>query len=366
MSIRLGIGVDVLRGALSAIAAFMLAFKTRVLADSGTFEAESYLLTQNIDNINAASFVYIPSSYKVSKLYSQKPINGSGDLAFARNSLAFRNNASNVFEQMAANIGRISYVGGVPTLLMESARTNLFLNSFAPITQNITVVNGTIYTVSINGGTATLSGAGSGSATTGNNRTFTASGTTLTVTISGSSNWCQVEAGSLSTSIIATLGSSVTRVADTNSVTRTFVQNQTIFKSIYLNAGSLSDGVVYVIGDYRLSATNRITLYRLNNSFLMDVINTTTQFSGGVFTIPTLFQNTIYKIAITCTSTGFKVFVNGVLVFTSAVISMPNLGTATMSIGRMTTGIFHYNGSLGENYIYDYTMTDGAAILLTT
>lgn len=344
------------------IATIIKTFKARVLADGGTYEGEANLLTQKLTDINSASFVFVPSAYKATKLYALK----GTDLTNARSSVAYRNNASNILEQMGSNVGRISYVGGVPTLLVEPARTNLFLNSFSPVTQNITVVNGIVYTVSINGGTATLSGAGSGSATTGSNRTFTAIGTMLIIAITGSPTWCQVEAGSFATLIIATLGSSVTRVADTNSVTRTFTQNQTIFQSIYLNAGSLSDGGVYAIFDARVSSTSRITLYRFNNTIQIDVINTTTQYSGTVFTITSPIKNAVYKIAITFTATVFKVFVNGALVYTSATLSMPNLGSATLSIGCFTTGILQYNGSLGENYIYDYTMSDAEAILRTT
>jgi len=452
MSIRLGIGVDVWRGALSAIAAFMLAFKTRVLADSGTFEAESYLLTQNIDNINAASFVYIPSSFKSGKLYSQKPTDGSGDLTFTRASSAVRNNAVNLLESMATNVGRVDYVNGEPTLLLELARTNIvpysinFANAAwvktfsAAITANATtspdgtnnasmlsvgigafsgiytVITGAsgkysnciyakkgtfnfVYFVDITGTTAiawfNLNTGAVGTVASGYSAKITASingfykcevtrtgsnqvptyyqiGASSADNTNGGSTGniyiyqAQSELGDYSTSPIVTNGASATRVADINSVTRTFTQNQTIFQKLYLNAGSLSDGVAYMIGDYRLSATNRISLYRYNNSFYINVENTTTQFSGSVFTIPTLVKNTIYKIAITCTTTGFKVFVNGVLVYTSAVISMPNLGTATLAIGCGATGLSQYNGSLGENYIFDYTMTDGAAILLTT
>lgn len=115
-----GNGYGFVIGSVSALKALVNAFKARVLADSGTFEGEANLLNQKIADINAASFVYIPSSYKVGIDYSIK----GGDLTHSRSSVAFRNNASNVLEQMAANVGRVSYVGGVPTLLVEPARTN--------------------------------------------------------------------------------------------------------------------------------------------------------------------------------------------------------------------------------------------------
>lgn len=104
-------------------------------------------------------------------------------------------------------------------LLVEEARTNLFLNSNAPATQSITVVNGTVYTVSLHGtGSAALSGAGAGTATNGSPVTFTASSTSLTVTITGSPTYVQVEAGSFATSPIITAGSPITREADSMSL----------------------------------------------------------------------------------------------------------------------------------------------------
>jgi len=100
-------------------------------------------------------------------------------------------------------------------LLVEQARTNLFLNSNAPATQNITVVNGTVYTVSLHGGgTAVVSGAGIGTAADGSPVTFTAAGASLIVTITGSPTYVQVEAGGFATSPIITGGSPITRAAD--------------------------------------------------------------------------------------------------------------------------------------------------------
>lgn len=206
-----------MRKIVSAAAIIINTFKDRVLADSGTFEAESCLNTTVQDLVNkglydSASLIVTPNAVKSGKIYSLK----GTDLTFTRASVANRTNSVGVIESVATGVPRIEHpVGdGCPSILLEPQRTNLFLNSFAPVTQTITVVNGSIYTVSIKGGTATLSGAGTGSATTGSNRTFTASSTSLTVTITGSPEWCQVELGSFATSIITTTGAAVTRIAD--------------------------------------------------------------------------------------------------------------------------------------------------------
>jgi hypothetical protein len=78
-----------------------------------------------------ASLVLIPSGVKTSKVYSQKPTNGTGDLTFSRASTATRTNASGVIESVASNVPRLDYSGGAtcPRLLLEPQRTNLALRS---------------------------------------------------------------------------------------------------------------------------------------------------------------------------------------------------------------------------------------------
>lgn len=109
--------------------------------------------------------------------------------------------------------------GNALGLRIEEARTNLFLNSRSPVTQNITTTAQS-YTLSFVGtGSITLSGTGSGTlnGTGANNQvtlTFTATAGTLTVTCSGSLDFVQVEPGAFATSPIVTAGSTVTRAID--------------------------------------------------------------------------------------------------------------------------------------------------------
>jgi lysophospholipase L1-like esterase len=114
---------------LSAVAIFVAAFRARVLADGGTFEAENYLLTQDMTNTNDAILVYLSSSYKTNKLYCEVPTDGSQDFVFDRTTTATRFNYNNQFELMAANIGRVDYVGQEPTTLFEPAAINIFTPS---------------------------------------------------------------------------------------------------------------------------------------------------------------------------------------------------------------------------------------------
>jgi hypothetical protein len=73
-----------------------------------------------------ASLIMYPSGYKASKIYSQKPTDGSGDLTFTRASSATRVNEQGLIESVAANIPRIDFTGGgCGKLLLEPQRTNL-------------------------------------------------------------------------------------------------------------------------------------------------------------------------------------------------------------------------------------------------
>jgi len=131
--------------------------------------------------------------------------------------------ASNVVtEAQGATIAESSFLGA----LVEPVRTQLYLNSATLVTQNNTVT-AQAYTASFYGtGTVTFSGAYVGSlvGTGANNRvslTFTPSAGTLTSTVSGSCTRAQLEAGSYFSSYVASVGASVTRNADIETIPTT-------------------------------------------------------------------------------------------------------------------------------------------------
>ena len=77
-----------------------------------------------------ASLVVIPSGYKASTIYAQKPLTTDGQLSFTRASTATRVNASGLIEAVASNVPRLDYLGSsCPRLLLEPQRTNLALYS---------------------------------------------------------------------------------------------------------------------------------------------------------------------------------------------------------------------------------------------
>ena len=71
-----------------------------------------------------------PSGYKASKIYSINPVDGSGDLDFARSSTGTRVNDSGIIETIAIDTPRLDYLGGgCGKLLIEPQRTNTVLSN---------------------------------------------------------------------------------------------------------------------------------------------------------------------------------------------------------------------------------------------
>lgn len=108
-------------------------FKTRILADGGTYEAES-ILEDRLQEItpslfDSASLVITPNGVKTSKLYIIKPNDGTGDLSVSRNTSATRIDENGNIVNVLPNVARIDYSNGSPAILVEPQRTNLLLRS---------------------------------------------------------------------------------------------------------------------------------------------------------------------------------------------------------------------------------------------
>jgi hypothetical protein len=75
---------------------------------------------------DSASLLVTPNGYKASKIYSAKPTDGTGDLAFSRASTAMRRNSAGLWEEVANNVPRLQYPigGGCPSWLFEPQATN--------------------------------------------------------------------------------------------------------------------------------------------------------------------------------------------------------------------------------------------------
>ena len=91
-------------------------------------------------------FAMIPSGYKASTLYTPIPINGDGDFALTRSTVATRINKDGLIEEVAANVPRLDYKdSNCPSLLIERASTNLMTDS-----SDFTVWNDILITVDSN------------------------------------------------------------------------------------------------------------------------------------------------------------------------------------------------------------------------
>ena len=72
----------------------------------------------------------IPSAYKLDKVASVLPMDGTGDFSLTRSTTATRVNSSGVIEEMAIDMPRIDhFAGGCPVLLLEVQGTNLMTTS---------------------------------------------------------------------------------------------------------------------------------------------------------------------------------------------------------------------------------------------
>jgi len=83
-------------------------YKAYVLANGGTLELESETLSKlqalGTDDYADASLVLMPSGYKTSVLFSERPMDTDGQIAFSRASTATRVDASGLVEKVRENI----------------------------------------------------------------------------------------------------------------------------------------------------------------------------------------------------------------------------------------------------------------------
>ena len=353
------------------IKAIILAFKTRVIADSGTFEAETnldiQLNTLGSTLFDSASLVIAPNGVKTSKLYAIKPTDGSGDLSVTRATTATRVNESGVIVAVPANVARIDYSTGQPAILVEPQRTNLIFPSDIATTQ-VRAVTAQICTLSFYGsGTVTLSGAFSGSlvGTGANNRvtlSFTPTAGNLTLTVSGTvTNW-QLEAGSNATSLIKTISGSVTRHADA------------INKSGVSSLIGQTEGSIFCEFERTTETAgikHLLTIYGdnwLTNSLWLQTPNNFTSLALSIRINSVVYNRGIggnsgkNKVALVYDTTGCDIFLNGTKLTRLSLPSFPSL---------YNLQLMNYIGGrqYGSGYLFSIwktKLTDQQAIQLTT
>lgn len=326
----------------------LLAFQNRVIADGGEMILNAGEIASLLP-LGDWSWFYVPGGRKAGVSYAQIP-GSAGDLTMTRASVANENARNGTLTEVAANVGRLDFLSGVfQGQPIEPAATNLVFPSATATTQSRTVT-AVAHTLSFFGtGSVTLSGAATGTlnGTGANNRvtlTFTPTAGSLTLTVAGSvTNW-QLEAGTVATSLITTIGASATRQQDV--LTRT-------------SAGSLigqSAGMVYLDLDLRNLgfAKSVISLQDtsyVGNAFRIETVGTnrwrvqiraaTVSVLDETITSPLITAGR-YKIAFAynTASNGVVLAVNGAIISTNTVSTMPT-GVDRIILGtRLISGNF--------------------------
>lgn len=195
------------------------------------------LLPDVIDNFGGISPYHYWDFINNRALYASADVgapSGTPGWSFTRASVGTAETLAGEIVQFASGELRRTDRG----ILLEGARTNLFLNSATGVTQDVTVA-AVAHTLSFRGtGTITLTGTSTEGPLVGtgaNDRvtlTFTPTAGTLTLTVSGSCTNVQLEEGSAASSWIPTAGASVTRAADSLTATAGVSYPLTLFAEI--------------------------------------------------------------------------------------------------------------------------------------
>jgi len=257
-------------------------------------------------------------------------------VTFTRASAGWAYNSAGTLTSYAINTPRFDYdpvTLAAKGLLIEEARTNLFLNSATGVTQSVTVT-AAAHTLSFFGtGTITLTGTSTAGPLVGTgaaNRvtlTFTPTAGALTLTVSGSCTNVQLELGSFASSPIVTVGSTVTRAADVATIT-------TLGPWYSSTAGALvaEYSLLYVKPtglqiaaqlDDATPSTNRIGLFAVGSTGAANVSITTATVAQFSNNHAAAVAGTTTKLAVTYTTNDVISALNGTLSALDTSVTLP-------------------------------------------
>lgn len=256
-------------------------------------------------------------------------VSGATGYSFARASVGtYRNTDGSTTQFSSGQLRR-----GDRGVLIEGARTNLFLNSETGATQGVTVTN-VAHTLSFEGtGTVTLTGTSTAGPLVGTGATdrvsltFTPTAGTLTLTISGTVSRVNLEVGSFGSSWIPTAGTAVTREADVLTCTAGVDYPLTLWaevEPIYVNDNdTLSVGrpiriqtLADVAGD-----NNGYNIFLYRNGFGATVRTTVSQADQRKTASAVVGQ--ISKISSSVATDDFAVSVDGAEVLSDNTVILP-------------------------------------------
>jgi hypothetical protein len=293
-------------------------------------------------------------------------------LTFGRASNAWCFDGTGALQQASSNVPRFDYEPFTLTprgLLLEEQRTNLFLNSQSPATQNVTTT-AQAYTVSFYGTgsialtgtiTHTINGSGANVLT---QYTATATAGTLTCTVSGSVANAQVEAGPFATSRIVTAGGTVTRATD----------NLSMSSIPWLNATTGSLSAEYMVEGLASANNPRIAVFSTGaeaNRIALYINGSDSNRMGGIVasggtvtadteaTAPTTAAtaNTILKQAMRYAANDVAVSNNGSAVQTDNSVTLPT-PTQLVFFKKVDDGSQRASGWLRRFRYWNYGLTN--------
>lgn len=262
----------------------------------------------------------IPSEYQ-SEGIEASPYQGCGVDGIK----AIATELGNTVSSNIVTAGNGTELTGLLGQLYEPAATNLFLNSFVPVTQNITTT-AQDYTVSIEGtGDITLTGTATGTATEGSPLTVTATAGTLICTKNGTVTKVNIEASSYSTSFIETVGGAVTRnqVDDEKDAPADYTDNMTVSFTFTTKDIQSANGYIVSFTD---SGTGIFLIYLSGgvSSKIVKAFYGTGASSVALSGTTVLTDDTEYKVLVWLNETdGGALFVDGIEEASS--ITTPNI-----------------------------------------
>jgi hypothetical protein len=274
-------------------------------------------------------------------------------LDFTRTTPRTFNQADNTWGRVGINEPAFSYSGGVSMGLdIWDARTNLFLNSAAPATQDITVT-AAAHTLSFRGtGSITLSGASTAGPLDGtgaNDRvslTLTPSAGTLTLTLSGDIREPQFGLGTSASPYIETGALPVIRTADicTLSDLSWFDPSGGVFYVEWAFTSQVATNRAQLCIDDN-SINNRVQAFVANNQMFFRVVRLGSQTGPSQVSLSTSVAG---KLAIAFTAGAASAAAsNGTLASAGGTLAGPLDLCTILRIGRDSGGSYH-NGTIAR------------------
>lgn len=257
-------------------------------------------------------------------------------------------------------------------VLIEGARTNLFLNSATGATQNITVA-ATAYTLSFEGtGTVTLSGTSTAGPLVGTGAldrvslTFTPTAGSLTLTISGTVERVNLEAGAFGSSWIPTTGTSATRAADVLTFTAGVSYPLSLWAEFERAVDTGAASRIMGIHTTASPTNNRVELFPDASTDVATAVITAGGAAQGTPTVAgALAAETIYKVAATIDTNNAILARDGTLGTADTTITLPT-DPEVLRVGTDTGGSTQLFGYIRRAAIFNSALSDAQLQTVTT